>query len=206
MAATLVAGDGDVVVVSGALNDSLSPSRGAAVKGGAPILFNAVNAFYFLALSLFFFFYDLFFFFLFVHVAQLSIALGHHNLPHVRVWKGATDVGGESVCVTPTSVFVLLAAVSSRQSFFYTRVKRFLGRRCKKKKKKKKEIFCKVAFQQPVTPSLNLEHLGPKNMLGSCRCGGLFVVELRGEKSPWMQIRFINDWTIVWAHFVGIKL
>lgn len=29
-----------------------------------------------------------FFFFLFVHVAQLSIALGRHTLPHVRAWNG----------------------------------------------------------------------------------------------------------------------
>lgn len=27
----------------------------------------------------------------FVHVAQLSIALGRHTLPHVRVRKGAND-------------------------------------------------------------------------------------------------------------------
>lgn len=32
-----------------------------------------------------------FFFFFFVHVAQLSIALGRHTLPHVRVRKGAND-------------------------------------------------------------------------------------------------------------------
>lgn len=31
---------------------------------------------------------SVFFFFLFVHVAQLSIALGRHTLPHVRAWNG----------------------------------------------------------------------------------------------------------------------
>lgn len=39
------------------------------------------------------------FFFLFVHVAQLSIALGRHTLPHVKVWKGLNNGGKSSVCI-----------------------------------------------------------------------------------------------------------
>lgn len=37
--------------------------------------------------------------FLFVHVAQLSIALGRHTLPHVRVWKGVKDGGEKEVYI-----------------------------------------------------------------------------------------------------------
>lgn len=48
------------------------------------------------------FFCSVFFPFLFVHVAQLSIALGRHTLPHVRVWKGVKGGGGNrSVYMMP---------------------------------------------------------------------------------------------------------
>lgn len=78
-------------------------------------------------------FFPPFFPFLFVHVAQLSIALGRHTLPHVRVWKGAKD-GGKTKEVDVQYNAVMLRGLLFRlcccfHCWYYTKVfkKRIMG-------------------------------------------------------------------------------
>lgn len=118
---------------------------------------------FFLVFSHFFFFNNLFFFFLFVHVAQLSIALGHHNLPHVRVWKGATDVGGESVSGT--------RVCASRCCFQCSKL-------FKRQWKELKRFKVSLQSRYP-TAVVEFEAFGPKTL---CRRRGLLLGSLEEKK------------------------